>query len=297
MNKRYMLKQKRPSFSLFPSTFGNADIQTIIKNNTMNAKNHTIEVDAKDLDVFVNQTLSPLVMASATNNNNEYSNEETAGAGATSRRLVEQLQVLTHNLAEHYQALGQQLCNAPKQQQECSHCNKSKLNELALCLQSVIAATTDLPADITAEAHSWIGLLRQKQGAYEDAIKSYMKVLWLQSCSLEQEQQPQQNKKPKHKLLPTSKANSSTQEVKIALTEHRLGLAYGKSGRFSDAVQVLQDVLSKYEKAHVSPDQDVYKCAKAALADFREAQLVEATLLVEPHTTTTITSPGRKRTS
>ena len=204
----------------------------------------TIEINAEALEGLVEHTLSSHV-----------------GEG---NAVFKGLQGHVQQLANHSRCQDHKLCNF-QQQKQCQHCSNTRLNEIALALGTIIQSTPSLPAHVTAETHSKIGLLRQKQGNSKGSIQSFLKALWIQSS------------------LPAPSANSTERNDllwKIAMTKHRLGLAFGRNNNFSDAVRLLQNAVQDYQ-VHVHDsryDNKLMEQAGTALHNTMEAQTLHSVL-------------------
>lgn len=113
-------------------------------------------------------------------------------------------------LAAHYREYGAKSC-----QDELS-------NAIAL-LSASLSASPDLPTLIVYDIHSLIGLIREGQAGPSAAIQHYLKALWIAS---------------------------STEEIpreQLALTLHRLGRAYGRSGNSRQGKSLLAKAIQIYE--------------------------------------------------
>lgn len=241
----------------------------------------TIEINAEALEGLVVQTLSVHVRDC---------NDE----------LFEGLQEHVKQLSNHTRCQDHKLCNF-QEQQSCTYDSNTRLNEIALALETVIQTTPSLPAHVTAETHSKIGLLRQKQGNSTGAIQSFLKALWIQSS------------------LPSADTTERKDLLwKIAMTKHRLGLAFGRSGNFKDAVRLLENALHDYQEllSNDSPRGDRYnrklmEQAETALHNTRDAQTFQTVLAsskkslsstissspTQIRRSTTISVPGRRAKS
>jgi len=92
----------------------------------------------------------------------------------------------------------------------------------------------DLPPELTAELHSYIGLIREIQGDTNAAIRSYTKALWILNRARLSWEHGENLDDDEHAFL-------LNQQMALAL--YRLGAAYG---RFGDYVK-MQDLLNKAE--------------------------------------------------
>ena len=200
----------------------------------------TIEFDATILDNFV-----AILLEEGAGNHNDIneSNESPFAARDLSRAL-----------SEHYISQGGKLCNF-RQQQKCEYCSHEHLEKMVYYLQSCIQSNPSLAPDVAAEAHSFIGLLQQKQGLFPEAIQSFLKALWIISSS------------------------SSSVEVKpswkLAASKHRLGVAYGRNSQFDDAILLLESAQKEYEDAQGTGFSPITDEVAIALNSFREAKRLE----------------------
>jgi tetratricopeptide (TPR) repeat protein len=132
--------------------------------------------------------------------------------------------------------------------------SEDDLDQIAIILETFVSSTKDLPPMVVAYAHTYIGLVRQHQERYPSAIDSLLKTLWVQTSAHE----------------PADR---------IAVSSHRLGLAYGASSDFVQASSLLKKALQLYEEAHVPRYHQFVLSAKRGLAQFEARKEVKEALL------------------
>jgi hypothetical protein len=220
----------------------------------------TIEIDADDLHCFVKDILSQHVK-----------NKECPFF----RNLQHKVRHLLE-LAEKKQDIQLSKTSPQEQQPISTYCTRAPIcliDEIILSLQTVIQSTPSLPASMTAQVHSMIGLLRQKKGYLKGAIKSFLKALWIQS----------------HLIINRGDTNNNQtmRILEIGITRHRLGMAYGRSGNFADAMVLLERAMQDYEQyqqarpcpdCHCVPSTSQKRLlgqVKADLDTFTEARMLE----------------------
>lgn len=124
-----------------------------------------------------------------------------------------------------------------------------ELNQVVNMLSAILSSAQGLPSKAVARVHSFVGMIRAKQNKYDCAIRSFLKALWLQTSKMD------------------------TPALDIAMTENRLGLAYGNSGNLPQAISLLEKSLEDYEKAKMKVEHFCVVEAQSALADFRSRHL------------------------
>ena len=131
---------------------------------------------------------------------------------------------------------------------DCAEISKFKyaLEQIMIILTSFLASSPSLPSVIVAEVHNYIGLIYEQQERRCCAINAFSKALWIQAADKES--------------LP----------IRIALTEHRLGMAYGRRGNYSEATALLGKALAGYEKADVQKGCSNVTQAREELEKFRK---------------------------
>lgn len=124
-----------------------------------------------------------------------------------------------------------------------------ELHDVVNMLGAILSSAPGLPSKMVAQVHSFVGLIRAKQKRYVCATQSFLKALWLQTASEE------------------------TQDLEIAITENRLGLAYGLSGNLPQAISLLEKSLEDYDKAGMKMEHPCTTAAQSALSAFRTLHL------------------------
>jgi hypothetical protein len=216
------------------------------RSNSISQKPSPIELDTVEFATFVAGTISEHVVD-----------------GGEVKAVFENLKHQVGSLCQHASSQGRKLCSF-QEQKTCQLCSNTNLGEIALSLKTVVEMTPNLPANVTAQVHSFIGMLIRKQGNLKGAIDSFLKALWIQTslCSNEQVDTPYDG------------------ALDIALTRHRLGVAYGKSGKFAEACTLLEQALTDYQTSQGDSDKNkrLMVLAQAELDKFVEANEIEATL-------------------
>ncbi|CAB9528699.1 expressed unknown protein [Seminavis robusta] len=254
------LRRSRSSPSLLQELSGLKELSfRRIKTSTpISPAFQSTELTAEDLENFVCQVLSQHVDDADTPN-------------------FRNLQYHVKQLAKHADQREGKLCHKCR---GCPFCSATFLGEIVLSLKTVIESTPSLSAKMTAQVHSMIGLLRQQYGDLKAAIRSFLRVLWiLSSLTLDPlAVQVEENEE--------SVEERETLVWKMGITRHRLGMAYGKSGDFVDAITLLQTAVKDYETYEANngtpsltrPQKGIVEQAKADLDSFTEARLLEQAL-------------------
>lgn len=121
-----------------------------------------------------------------------------------------------------------------------------ELNEVVTVLQHFLSSAPSLPTHLVFSVHSHLGCIRQLQHKYDNAIQSFLKALWIL----------------------TSVNEPSTEQIALCL--HRLGISYGKNGKYGDAVNLLNKALHKYESSALNKDHPCVITARDDLTHFRD---------------------------
>jgi tetratricopeptide (TPR) repeat protein len=116
-----------------------------------------------------------------------------------------------------------------------------ELNNAATMLTMSLSSafSRDLPTHLVLEVHSAIGLIRETQGQHASAIQSYLKAFWVAKAT----------------------ANIPQQEVGRVL--HRLGIAYGFSGKYQTGRSLLEKAIDIYATAHLDKESCTEQAAEA----------------------------------
>ena len=116
---------------------------------------------------------------------------------------------------------------------------QDELNNAATMLSISLSTSPALPAQLVLEVHSTIGLIHEAQGQYTSAIQSLLKAFWVAS------------------------ATTNIPQEELGRVLHRLGKAYGLSGKYHIGRSLLEKAIKIYEKEHL--DKEFCKEAEEAL--------------------------------
>ena len=119
------------------------------------------------------------------------------------------------------------------------------LEDVAMILEDFLGSTNELPPNVVAYVHTYIGLVRQYQERYASAIVSLLKALW---------------------ILKSSRGAPD----RLAVSCYRLGLVYGLAGDFNEATTLLKRAIDYYDEASVAKDHHFVVVAKKALEIFEQ---------------------------
>ena len=158
----------------------------------------------------------------------------------------------------------------------------SALSEIELGILSVLEDNHSLPSSVVASLHSYLGLIFQKRDDNHSAKESFLRALWLRT----------------HMLRASTAQDDDTVRsdllVDIALTEHRLGVAVGRSGQYLKAIDQIKRAIQSYENVNVGIGEECYCSAREDLHEFQEAYQIS--LLAKSRITSpTIRRPGGLR--
>lgn len=120
-----------------------------------------------------------------------------------------------------------------------------ELNEVVNMFGAILTSARGLPPRYVGQVHSFVGMIRAKQKRFDCAIRSFLKALWLQTST------------------------TDTPVLDTAITQHRLGMAYGDSKNFAQAISLLEKSLQDYERAKMKAEHSCILAAQSALLDFR----------------------------
>jgi tetratricopeptide (TPR) repeat protein len=118
------------------------------------------------------------------------------------------------------------------------------LEEVSCFLEQFLSSTVEIPSDLSVDIHSCIGLIQDKLGLVERSLRSLLRALWIQE-------------------------KVSSDQVHMAVTEHRLGLLYAKAGDYRKAVHLLNKAIAAYVDAKMKPDHNCLQEAEQSLQEFR----------------------------
>ena len=134
----------------------------------------------------------------------------------------------------------------------------SSLAEIEHYLTTILESTPSLPAPVVADLHSYRGLVNLKQGDHNvAAVESFTRALWLQSHLMR---------------LASDEQEELERLLDMALTEHRLGVAYGRNKQYLEAIDQMKYAIQSYERAQVGISESCYVSAKEDLHEFTEAR-------------------------
>jgi len=122
-------------------------------------------------------------------------------------------------------------------------------DEIVTILSMFLKRSPDLPQKGVALVHSLIGHVQAEQGFHTNAIKSYLKALFIYQ-----------------------KQNKTTPEIILVTTFHCLALEYGKIGSYLNASQLLEKVLDSYKKLSFEVHSDAVIDAQNALKRYNAKQ-------------------------
>jgi hypothetical protein len=136
---------------------------------------------------------------------------------------------------------------------------QGNLQEIELGLTSILEGTPSLPANIVVQLLSYRGLVHlQRENAAAAAIESFTRALWLQS----------------HMNNMNADSDPLAHKWLMAVTEHRLGVAYGRSGNYLRAIDQMELAIQSYDNAGVGIGEGCYVTAKENMHDFQEAHQI-----------------------
>lgn len=122
-----------------------------------------------------------------------------------------------------------------------------ELSGIVEYLQYVLDSDTTLSHDETAEAYTYMGLMRMEQKRYACAVSYLTKVMWIQTAI-------------------------DCPKVNVALTSSRLGLAYGSLGNYGQGIALLEQALTIYKEANMKGNHRCIVQVSAALVRLRSYQ-------------------------
>ncbi|CAB9522263.1 expressed unknown protein [Seminavis robusta] len=126
-----------------------------------------------------------------------------------------------------------------------------ELEETACFLEGLLSPSYDhLDKTLLVHIHSCIGMIREQQGVLDRAIRSLQLALWLQQ-------------------------KVTTDQVALAVTEHRLGLVYAKMGDYKKATYLIERALKAYSDAKLKTGHTCIVEAEESLSGIRINKLME----------------------
>lgn len=134
----------------------------------------------------------------------------------------------------------------------------SSLAEIEHYLSTILETTPSLPGPVVADLHSYRGLVHLKRGDQNGAaVESFTRALWLQSHIMR---------------LATDEQEELERLLDMALTEHRLGVAYGRNHQYLEAIDQMKYAIQSYERAQIGISESCYLSAKEDLHEFIEGR-------------------------
>jgi len=180
--------------------------------------------------------------------------------------------------------------------------DEDELNEIVLILTIFLdKSPRSLPSDIVKQVHSFIGFIKGMQQSYDEAIQSFLKVLWMETAKLSRSKLNNNSKRN----LRSSRNNTSNTErkrnslddhpenINTSLTTHRLALMYGKNRNYSEATVLLGKVIKSYKNLNVKEHHRIYINAKESLSAFR-GDFTESSSAFSPERSTLFTRFNNK---
>jgi len=208
--------------------------------------NLSVEIDLKELQTFLTKTIP------------KYCTENQG-------LLIKRSKMYGEGLAKRY-----------KSQDHTA--DEDELNEIISILMVFLEKSPrSLPLDVAKQVHSFIGFIKGMQQFYDEAIQSFLKVLWIETAKLKGSKL---NNNPKKKLrksigrkqesLDDNNSNErNPEDINALLTTHRLALMYGKNKNYVEATILLERVLSGYKQLNMKENHRIYRHAKQSLSAFR----------------------------
>jgi tetratricopeptide (TPR) repeat protein len=124
--------------------------------------------------------------------------------------------------------------------ERCQNDLNNAATMLAISLSS--AFSRQLPAQLVLEVHSAIGLIREAQGQHASAIQSHLRAFWVAS------------------------ATTNIPQEELGRVLHRLGKAYGLSGKYQTGRSLLEKAIEIYEKEHLDKESCMEEAGEALKA-------------------------------
>lgn len=135
------------------------------------------------------------------------------------------------------------------------------LAEIEHYLTSILESSPSIPASVVADLHIYRGLTHLMRGDQNNAaIEAFTRALWLQTHLM--------------RLAPDEQ-EERLRLFDVALTEHRLGVAYGRSQQYLEAIDQMNYAIQSYERAKVGISEGCYSSAKEDLHEFTEARQLD----------------------
>ena len=119
-----------------------------------------------------------------------------------------------------------------------------ELVDVISALRSLLHHTSTAPPLTVAEVHSTIGIIYQRLNQDYRAIQSFLHALWVQtSCG-------------------------DVSQIVLGVTRTQLALAYGRTGKYDEALDLLEMAVQDYQKAGLDRNHKLVVRANEALKGF-----------------------------
>jgi len=192
--------------------------------------------------------------------------------------------------------------------------DEDELNEIVLILTIFLdKSPRSLPSDVVKQVHSFIGFIKGMQQSYDEAIQSFLKVLWMETAKLSRSKLNNNSKRNlrwsrnntsntgrKRNSLDDGNSNNNDntshhhqENINTSLTTHRLALMYGKNRNYSEATVLLGKVIKSYKNLNVKEHHRIYIHAKESLSAFR-GDFTESSSAFSPERSTLFTKFNNK---
>jgi len=148
-----------------------------------------------------------------------------------------------------------------------------ELEEIMLILTIFLdKSPRSLSLDIVKQVHTFIGHIKGLQQSYDEAIQSFLKVLWIETSKLSKSSSSSSSSKKRGVFKISSSLSSRMQpedNINTSLTTHRLAIMYGRNGNYLEATSLLEKVLKNYKNLNVKEHHNIYMNANKALSSFQ----------------------------
>jgi hypothetical protein len=136
------------------------------------------------------------------------------------------------------------------------------LTEIDDYLATILESSPSIPATVVADLHTYRGLVYLMRGNQQNnaAIEAFTRALWLQTHLMR---------------LAVEEQDVMVRLLDLALTEHRLGVAYGRNKQYVEAIDQIQYAIQSYERAKVGISECCYVSAKEDLHEFIESRQID----------------------
>ena len=132
------------------------------------------------------------------------------------------------------------------------------LAEIEHYLATILESSPSIPAPVVADLHTYRGLIHLLRGdQHMAAIEAFTRALWLQTHLMR---------------MASDEQKELVRLFDMALTEHRLGVAYGRNKQYVEAIDQMNYAIKNYERSQVGISEGCYVSAKEDLHEFTEAR-------------------------